>query len=192
MLNESQFVMPCLGILTVPETFCPILLAALEDHVAAVRACAISSFGSFLKHDWVDLLLSNADSVKGQHYIDWAPLECILSLCAVNEEKNANVRSSSCKAVGDICTACIGDTFREEKDDTQDESFSDGFVLAFTCKICEAMINSLTDENASVRSMVSLTVADVPMIQTFVSSSFFSCSLFYARLCMPSEIRHLR
>jgi len=138
----------------VPETLCPILLAALEDHVAAIRSCAVSSFGSFLKHDWVDLFLSDADSVKGQHSIYWEPLECILSLCAANEEEKANVRSSSCKAVGDICTACIGDTFREKEDDThEDVSFSDDFVLAFTCKICEVMINALTDENASVRSM---------------------------------------
>ena len=129
----------------VPETFCPLLHVALEDHSADVRACAVSAFGSLLKHDWVALLLPNVDR------IDWTYLESILRLCTANEETSANVRGCSCKAVGLVATTCIGGMPSGEEEDCI--QFSSDFVLSFTCKICEVMLNALTDKNASVRSM---------------------------------------
>lgn len=140
----------------VPETFCPLLLVALEDHSAAVRTCAVSSFGSLLRHDWMGLFLSGAGSVEASP-VDWTSLESIIRLCSANEEKIASVRTSCCKAIGDISSVCIGGMLSGEGDDTNaNVTFLDDFVLSFTCKISEVMANALTDDIASVRSMVSL------------------------------------
>ncbi|KAL9191253.1 hypothetical protein ACHAXT_000959 [Thalassiosira profunda] len=138
----------------VSETFSPLLLAALEDQSAAVRARTVSSMGSLLKQDWVDLLLS--DVGDDELSVDWMPFDSILHLCS--SDKNANVRSSSCKATGDICTVCIG------SDDTgESEQISDAFVLSFACKICEAMMTALTDSNAPTRSMALFAIGNTAL-----------------------------
>ena len=130
---------------TIPESFCPILLEALEDNSSAtVRSCAVSSFGHLMTQDWIAIFQLEADGGMKNLQIDWTTLESILKLCSEKGEKIASVRSSSCKAIGDICSACI----------CHDETFSDEFVHSFSYKIIAVMALALSDKDASVRSMV--------------------------------------
>jgi len=125
----------------IPETFYPLMLSALTDNSTSIRSSAVSSFGSLLSHDWISLLHLESGN---ESQLEWTTLESILRLCCSNEEKVASVRASSCKAIGDISVACI----------CQDDAISDDFVHSFANKICEAMAISLSDDVASVRSMV--------------------------------------
>ncbi|KAL7537769.1 hypothetical protein ACHAXR_008053 [Thalassiosira sp. AJA248-18] len=146
------------------ETFCPLLLVALEDRSAAVRSSSVASFGSLLKDDLMDLFLSDADSsVEGQLSIDWTPLESILSLCTSSKEDNANVRSSSCKAIGDISTICISGSHSEKVSISEEIPLSDGFTYTFTRKICEVMTSALTDDNALVRGMALFAIGNTAL-----------------------------
>ena len=129
----------------IPETFYPLMLTALTDNSTTIRSSAVSSFGSILRHDWIRLLHLESGN---ESQLEWATLESILRLCCANEEKVASVRASSCKAIGDISVVCI----------CQDDSISDDFVHSFTDKICEAMTISLSDDVASVRSMVRISL----------------------------------
>jgi len=139
----------------IPHTFCPLLLVVLEDHSAAVRTSAVTSLGSLVRHDWIRLFLSDIKHVNASS-IDWTPLESILSLCTANVEKIASVRSSSCKAIGDISASCIHRTLCDVGDDMNCEgTLSDEFAISFTGKVCEVMAIALSDHVAIVRSMVS-------------------------------------
>jgi hypothetical protein len=139
----------------IPQTFCPLLFVALEDHSAAVRTSSVTSLGSLVRSDWIGLFLSDAGNVSASS-IDWTPLESILSLCTANLEKIASVRASSCKAIGDISALCIYRTLCEVGDGTNSAGpFSDEFVISFADKVCKVMAVALSDDVAIVRSMVS-------------------------------------
>ena len=139
----------------IPQTFCPLLFVALEDHSAAVRTSSVTSLGSLVRSDWIGLFLSDAGNVNASS-IDWTPLESILSLCTANLEKIASVRASSCKAIGDISAVCIYRTLCEVGDGTNSAGpFSDEFVISFADKVCKVMAVALSDDVAIVRSMVS-------------------------------------
>ncbi len=141
----------------IPQTFCPLLLAALEDHSSAVRIAAATSLGSLVGHEWMGLFLFGAGKMNASS-IDWTPLESILRLCTVNVEKVANVRASCCKAIGDISASCTHRTLFDEDDDTNCLGLlADEFIIAFAGKVCEVMTIALSDDVAIVRSMVSIT-----------------------------------
>lgn len=129
----------------IPETFYPLMLTALTDNSTTIRSSAVSSFGSLLSHDWISLLHLESGN---ESQLEWTTLESILRLCCANKEKVASVRASSCKAMGDISVACI----------CHDDAISDDFVHSFTDKICKAMTISLSDDVASVRSMVRISL----------------------------------
>ena len=131
------------------QTFKPILLTALEDSSGTIRTCAVSSFGSLLQRDWMECIDAST--------IDNTPLGSIIRLCSAKNENVASVRAASCKAIGDIFISCTDGTLRHAKN-SSDESVSldDGFILTFSCTVCEAMRNALADMAASVRSMVSV------------------------------------
>ena len=124
-----------------PECICQHLIAALDDKSSAIRSCSVSAIGSLLKSDWMELFRLNVDNAN-ELEIEWSPFDSILRLCDAKEEKVSNVRLSSCKAIGEICAECI----------CQDgKPLPDHFILSFTSKICEAMVQSLADEVPSVR-----------------------------------------
>lgn len=133
----------------VRESMCPLLLAALKDSSPAVRSCAASAFGSLLQGDWYNLLGQDPHSGrKGELSIDWTPMGSLLTLCSVDYEKNANVRASACKAMGDTCTTCIVCP-------TYGDALPDVFIFEITARICKVMARAVSDQNVSVRSMVS-------------------------------------
>ncbi|KAL3777946.1 hypothetical protein ACHAW5_008349 [Stephanodiscus triporus] len=147
----------------IPHTFCPLLLVALEDHSAAVRTSAVISLGSLIRHDWIRLFLSDITHVNASS-INWTPLKSILSLCTANVEKIASVRSSSCKAIGDISASCIHHTLCETGDDMNCEgTLSDEFAISFAGKVCEVMVIALSDHVAIVRSMALFAIGNIAL-----------------------------
>ena len=89
--------------------------------------------------------------------IDNAPLGSILRLCSAKNENVASVRAASCKAIGDIFISCTDGTLHHAKNSSDDSvSLGDGFILTYSCMVCEEMRNALDDKAASVRSMVSV------------------------------------
>eukprot|EP00804_Cyclotella_cryptica_P024722 CCRYP_001709-RB/>CCRYP_001709-RB protein AED:0.24 eAED:0.24 QI:263/1/1/1/1/1/3/2814/936 len=139
---SSEFVSFDLSTIIV-NTFCPLLLLALDDPHANVRGAAVASFGYLSAADWMALFrLSN-----NENSLDWKYVDAILRLCSTTHgESNSKVRSLACKAVGDMSTCVLSGV---------DKCLStDEFAISFTQKICHAMNDSLKDECPSVRSMV--------------------------------------
>eukprot|EP00985_Skeletonema_marinoi_P030516 scaffold32407_cov66-Skeletonema_marinoi.AAC.1 len=135
----------------VPESFCHLLQSALKDQSSAVRTCAVTSFGSLLVTDWV-VLLSHGSFIGSASSLDWTRIDSILSMCTPNGERSGNVRAAACKAVGDICTVCVGSLLSEEGLEKA-VPFSDDFVVAIATKVCSEMEQALNDKTVSVRSM---------------------------------------
>ena len=115
------------------------------------RSLSFQAYGSLLGSDWLKQLDEKRDGQMKYH------VELILSHCGGSGQA-ASVRSAACKAVGDICSSC----FLEEKDlesvslapnehlrrEEQLRNVGDG--------VCVAMLKSMEDSNATVRSMVSI------------------------------------
>jgi hypothetical protein len=146
----------------ISQKLCPILLDALEDNSAAIRTSATTSLGSLVRHDWISLLLSDAEEVE-ELSIDWTPLESILRLCVANTEKVSSVRSSACKAIGDISTCCIHRTFYECA-----APLSNDFVITFADKVCEVMAKAVTDRDAKVRSMALFAIGNISLAMKMI------------------------
>lgn len=127
----------------VADTFCPILLAALEDGDAKVRAVAVASFGYMSVDDWCLMVYSNSSATTSN--LDWHYLDAILKHCSTVEESYSKVRIPACKAIGDISTCVLNASFSIPE-----------FVVAFSCRVCLAMQDALGDECTSVKSMVSV------------------------------------
>ena len=158
------------------ESLCPLLLAALKDSSPGVRSCAASSLGSLLQGDWYNLLgQAQHSDRKGEHSIDWTTVESLLTLCSVDHEKNANVRASACKAIGDTCTTCIVCP-------TYGDALPDVFIFEFTAMICKVMDRAVSDQNASVRSMVS----------TQHTVDFFKTEGMHTHLCWMFSLSSLQ
>lgn len=176
----------------VPETFCPLLVAAMNDGSGSgkLRSFAISSFSTFMKNDWATLLFPDVGRLEGRPSVDWSTLESILNLCSIKREKDHSVRNASCKAISDISTACISDTSLKEENGTYEEPFTDDFVHSFICKICEVMSVAILDPDASVRSMVS----GVAMNRFQHESQLLMHDPFYSssRPCMLLGTLHVR
>jgi hypothetical protein len=146
----------------ISQKLCPILLDALEDNSAAIRTSATTSLGSLVRHDWISLLISDAEEVE-ELSIDWTPLESILRLCFANTEKVSSVRSSACKAIGDISTCCIHRTFYECA-----APLSNDFVITFADKVCEVMAKAVSDRDAKVRSMALFAVGNLSLAMKMI------------------------
>lgn len=135
----------------VVQTFCPLLLLALNDESASVRSSAASSFGSLLRVDWKTLLSTNSDAMDD---IDWKYTNTVLWRCTSNHgERNANVRSASCKAIGDLCTTCLTREDDESGNSVEEVPFTDDFTITLCHAICKEMEHAIRDDNATVRSM---------------------------------------
>ena len=171
----------------VSKTFCPLLLAALDDHSAAVRTSAVSSFRSLLRSDWQTLFLLDSCVAEEISSPDWRHLEAILRLsCSKNGEKNANVRSLSCKAIGNICTIFIGNDRRENCD--VGCPFIDDFVISFSQTICRKMEIAIKDESASVRSMVSFIRCSCTLV--IITTRHFSLFVLNFSVLSPGTFRN--
>lgn len=145
----------------VPESFCPLLHSALTDQSSAVRTCAVTSFGSLLVTDWV-VLLSRGSFSRNTSTLDWTHVDSILRMCTPNEEKIGSVRSAACKAVGDICTVCVGSLLSDEGLEKA-VPFSDDFVVAISTKVCSEMEQALNDKTVSVRSMALFAIGNTSL-----------------------------
>ena len=145
----------------VPESFCPLLHSALTDQSSAVRNGAVTSFGSLLVTDWV-ALLSRGSSSGNASSLDWTHVDSVLRMCTPNGEKIGNVRSAACKAVGDICTVCVGSLLSEEGLEKA-VPFSDDFVVAISTKVCIQMEQALQDKTLSVRSMALFAIGNTSL-----------------------------
>lgn len=152
----------------ISQKLCPILLDALKDNSAAIRTSATTSLGSLVRHDWISLLLSDAEEVE-EVSIDWTPLESILRLCVANTEKISSVRSSSCKTIGDISTCCIHRTFYECA-----APLSDEFVFTFANKVCEVMVKAVSDRDAKVRSMALFAIGNISLAMKMIYADYTS------------------
>jgi len=152
----------------ISQKLCRILLDALKDISAAIRTSATTSLGSLVRHDWISLLLSDAEEVE-EVSIDWTPLESILRLCVANTEKISSVRSSACKAIGDISTCCIHRTFYECA-----APLSDEFVFTFAGKICEVMVKAVSDRDAKVRSMALFAIGNISLAMKMIYADYTS------------------
>ena len=121
---------------TIVDTLCPIISAALKDKDAKVRAAAVTSFGHVSEIEWCTLLR--------RFKLEWHPyMDEILRLCSkAKGESNSKVRSSACKAIGDICTCVMGSSCCTRE-----------LVLTLSQKMCHEMETALKDECSSVRSM---------------------------------------
>ncbi|KAL3815779.1 hypothetical protein ACHAXA_001673 [Cyclostephanos tholiformis] len=147
----------------ISQTFCPLLLVALEDHSSAVRIAAATSLGSLVGFEWIGLFLLDAENLNASS-IDWTPLESILRLCTANVEKVANVRASCCKAIGDISASCIHRTLFESEDNTNCAGpLADKFIIAFSGKVSEVMTIALSDDVAIVRSMALFAIGNIAL-----------------------------
>lgn len=123
------------------DTICPILCSSLKDREAKVRAAAVASFAFICESEWYMLLHSQGNSKPD---LDLHCIDTIFLLCSKKHgENNLRVRSSACKAIGEICTCIITPRCTKE------------VTAVFSRKVCHEMIDALKDET-SVRSMVSL------------------------------------
>jgi len=169
ILGRKAYVIECtseksrhnMELSVVPESFCPLLHSALSDNSSAVRTCAVTSFGSLLVTDWV-VLLSHGSFSRNTSSLDWTHVDSILRMCTLNGEKIGNVRSAACKAVGDICTVCVGSLLSEERLEKA-VPFSDDFVVAISTKVCSEMEQALKDETVSVRSMALFAIGNTSL-----------------------------
>ena len=137
---QSEFASPdtCTAIV---ESICPVLLSASKDNEPKIRAVAVASLGQLSESEWSLLLQHsrcNGLSCLGCHYV-----QTILQSCSMKGEKNAKVRSSACKAIGDVSSCIISM-----------HSCTDEFVCQFSQTICHEMENVLNDEYPPVKSMV--------------------------------------
>ena len=126
----------------IADTLCPILLAALNDKEAKVRAVAVASFGCMTEDDWFLMVYSR--NIETRLNLNWHYLDAILKLCSIDEESHSKVRVHACKAIGDISTCILDASFSKQE-----------FIISFSCRVCLAMEDALGDECTSVRSMVS-------------------------------------
>ena len=170
IVGRKVYVMTCtskdtqhndMELAAVPGSFCPLLQSALADESSAVRTCAVTSFGSLLVTDWV-ALLSPGSSNDATASLDWTHIDSILKMCNLIGEKNGNVRSAACKAVGDICTVCVGSLLSEELLEKK-VPFSDNFVVAISTKVCNVMENSLRDGTVTVRTMALFAIGNMSL-----------------------------
>eukprot|EP00985_Skeletonema_marinoi_P015830 scaffold8277_cov153-Skeletonema_marinoi.AAC.6 len=145
----------------VPESFCHLLQSAIRDQSSSVRTCAVTSFGSLLVTDWV-VLLSHGSFIGSASSLDWTRIDSILSMCIPNGERSGNVRAAACKAVGDICTVCVGSLLSEEGLEKA-VPFSDDFVVAISTKVCSEMEQALNDKTVSVRSMALFAIGNTSL-----------------------------
>ena len=145
----------------VPESFCPLVHSALSDQSSAVRTCAVTSFGCLLVTDWA-VLLSRGSFIGNASSLDWTHVDSILRMCTPKGEKSGGVRSAACKAVGDICTVCVGSLLSEEGLEKA-VPFSDDFVVAISTKVCSEMEPALNDKTVSVRSMALFAIGNTAL-----------------------------
>lgn len=123
------------------DALCPILLLALKDKEAKVRAAAATSFGYISKAEWHMLLGSKSNETSS---LEWQYLDAILQLSSKRKgENNSKVRADACKAIGDICTSVMDSSSCTRK-----------FVVDFTRKVSNEMEKVLKDECSCVKSMV--------------------------------------
>lgn len=186
VLGRRNFLAECIShkmdFSVVTESFCPLLLSALDDKSASVRICAVTSFGSLLQYDWQVLFTPNSNIADDLSSKDYRLIESILRMCSGHHrDKNASIRSSSCKAVGDIYTICI-DCVNGESDSFVVDPlppFTDEFAIILSSKICNVMEHALADKNAPVRSMVSCIFEHSRMSVSTLSSSLYLNSYLY-------------
>ncbi len=145
----------------VPESFCPLLHSSLTDQSSAVRTCAVTSFGSLLVTDWAELL-SRGTFIGNASSLDWTHVDSILRMCNPIGERSGSVRSAACKAVGDICTVCVGSLLSEEGLEKA-VPFSDDFLVAISTKVCSEMELALSDKIVSVRSMALFAIGNTAL-----------------------------
>lgn len=147
----------------VPESFCPLLLSALNDGSSAVRTAAVTSFGSLLVTDWIALLFhGTVNEVNTTPPLDWSYVDSITSICTLQGEKSGSVRSAACKALGDISNVCVGSLLSEDGSQRV-VPFSDDFVIAISTKICDQMEHALKDQTVSVRCMALFAVGNTSL-----------------------------
>jgi len=159
------------------DSFCPYLLCALGDSNAAVRASSAACYGFLLRSDWERLFRLRPSSEQDSHF------QQLLRLCINGEssettsvgEPAASVRSEACKAIGNLCTECVG---------LRDSSDGEIHLIPIVRDVTDAMLVAVQDKNAGVRSMALFAVGNLSLsLQTSLSPSDNMSDCKFPALC---------
>ena len=131
--------------------------AMLKDTKPQVRTIALNCYGAFLPNDWLVLSELPKENVEPafQHHVNAILSHCVETRVTFTDgEPHAGVRAAACKCIGSVCTQFLSSHASIHEDsliiDEERETF---------CKsTCDALVLSVQDSNAGVRSMVSLAI----------------------------------
>jgi len=137
-----------------------ILPGILKSTSGPSRQLALQIYGALQGLDWLQLLDETLSGSFKSHVVR------VLHHC-IRSEPSASVRSAACKAVGDICSNC----FLEVENKNLGSATGNGDHFAREKKldqiagsVCTAMLQSMEDSNAAVRSMAIFAVGNLAQV----------------------------
>jgi hypothetical protein len=121
-----------------------------DDTHIQCRSLSFSAYAALLARDWT--ILDREPDPLLDHF------RAMLSHC---REPNVKVRAAACKAVGEFCSHYVSE---EALSVTDDKGRTESYFPILTPEICDSMLASLGDKNASVRSMVRCPIRLLPSV----------------------------
>ena len=131
----------------VSEAFGTMLLRALVDINSGVRSLSAETYGLLLSSDWAILLKQSSDHFY--HLLQRCVSKDLSTMGQISceFESVAGVRSKACKAIGNMCSECCGDSGRGET------LLHIGGLDDTVCNVLNTVTTALGDENPGVRGM---------------------------------------